>query len=295
MADRRARAESLLRRILPAPVVQSVPPGRVVELPGRGSTLVTDVPGPPGAPVVVLLHALGCTGVMSWYPHLDRLAETYRVITFDQRWHGRGISSARFSLRDCADDVVALLDVLEIDRAVITGYSLGGAVAQLVWRRHPRRVAALVLCATARNFRGARREQLFFPVVATFVKPLATLSHGRVVRYAASLAAPSVASSEPGWGLREFRSTSAWSTPSVLSALGQFNAAPWIGGVDVPTAVVVMQRDRAIPARRQRRLAACIEDAEVFEVDSGHAGMVLGAERFAPALDAALGSVVRRT
>jgi len=39
----------------------ALPPGREVVLPGRGSTFVREVAGPPGAPTVVLLHGLGAT------------------------------------------------------------------------------------------------------------------------------------------------------------------------------------------------------------------------------------------
>ena len=53
-----------------------IPAGRMVELPGRGgATYVTDTPGPsPDSPTVVLLHALGCTGLLTWYPCIEPLS-----------------------------------------------------------------------------------------------------------------------------------------------------------------------------------------------------------------------------
>ena len=52
-----------------------IPEGRMVELPGRGSTYVTDTPGPhPESPTIVLLHALGCTGLLTWYPAIEPLS-----------------------------------------------------------------------------------------------------------------------------------------------------------------------------------------------------------------------------
>ena len=289
-------ARAGLRRAIRVPEVPSVPEGRVLDLPGRGRTFVVDVPGPEGVPPLVLLHALGCTAYLSWYPVLGALAERYRVVTFDQRWHGRGIRSPRFRLADCADDVAAVLDALGVERCIAAGYSMGGAIAQLTWNRHAERTAGLVLCATARNFRGARRERLFFPLVSAATHPLAGYAHSRVDRFAGLLPeVPSVDCSDPAWGRVEFRSTSAWSMPEVLAEIGRFNSAPWIDGVDVPTAVVVTSRDHTIPERRQRRLAAVIPDAEVFEVPGGHASLVLGAHRFQPALLSALDSVVRRS
>ena len=288
-------ARRAVRKAFPMPHVPTVPEGRVVDLPGRGRTFVVDVPGPEGAPTVVLLHALGCTGYLSWHPVLADLARSYRVVALDQRWHGRGIRSPRFRLEDCADDVAALLDVLGVDECVPVGYSMGGAIAQLVWQRHPERVEGLVLCSTARNFRGTRKERLFFPVVSAAMTPLSGWCARRVDRLASALPPlPETASAGMAWGRAEFRSTSAWTTPAVLAAIGGFNSGPWIGEVDVPTSVLVTTRDRTIPHRRQRRLAECVPDAEVFEVDGGHASIVLAADVFRPALLAGLASVVAR-
>ena len=292
--DRRAVATRVLRRVMSAPNPGAdLPAGRMVDLPGRGRTFVVDVPGPPGAPTLVLLHALGCTGYLSWFPSILVLAQDYRVVVLDQRWHGRGIRSARFRLNDCADDVAALADVLGLDRFIPVGYSMGGLVAQLVWHRHRERVDGLVLCATARNFRGARREKFFFPLMTAAMVPLSPYARKRVERLAGTL--PEVPCS-PGesprnWGLAEFRSTSAWSMPAVLRELGRFNSAPWIPEVDVPTAVVATTKDHTIPVRRQLRMADQIPGATVHEVPAGHGALVLKAELFVPALVEAVGSV----
>ena len=291
----RRQATRALRKLVTAPVVESVPEGRMLALPGRGRTFVVDVPGPPGAPTLVLLHALGCTAYLSWYPVLAQLSEQYRLVLFDQRWHGRGIRSSQFLLEDCADDVAAVLDELGIETCTPVGYSMGGLIAQLVWRRHPERVDGLVLCSTARNFQGKRREKAFFPVMTAAMLPLGAVCRSRVERLAATLPeVPSTAAAERGWGLVEFRSTSAWTMPPVLNALGRFNSAPWIGEVDVPTTVIVTTKDHTIPERRQRRLAAAIRTAEVLEVDGGHASLVLKSSLFGPALLEAVASVVQR-
>ena len=65
-------------------------------------------------------------------------------------------------LEDCADDVIRVADALGVERIVPVGYSMGGAIAQLVWQRHPDRVAGMVLCATAGSFAEARDERLSF-------------------------------------------------------------------------------------------------------------------------------------
>ncbi|MCW2543181.1 MAG: Hydrolase [Frankiales bacterium] len=289
-------ARAGMRKMVKMPSVPAVPEGRLIDLPGRGRTYLVDVPGPtPEAPTVVLLHALGCTAYLTWYSVLVELSKSYRVVAFDQRWHGRGIRSPRFRLDDCADDAVAVMDELGIERAVVAGYSMGGLVSQLVAHRHPDRVLGLVLCATARNFRGKRREKLFFPVMTVATSPLAGYALARVERVAELLPeAPSLDASTPAFGREQFRSTSAWSMPEVLAELGRFNSAPWVGEISCPTASVITDKDHAIPASRQRRLAASIPGTEVFEIHGGHISLVVKADAFREALSEAIGSVVDR-
>src|SRR2546421_6193223 len=87
----------------------SRPPGRTVEVPGRGDTFVYEMGGPPGAPVVFLVHGLVATTQLNWFPAFPVLADRYRVIATDLRGHGRGFPSGnRFRLSDCADDIAAI-------------------------------------------------------------------------------------------------------------------------------------------------------------------------------------------
>ena len=189
-----------------------------------------------------------------------------------------------------------MLDHLGIDTAIVAGYSLGGAVAQEVWHRHPSRVDGLVLASTARNLRGHVGERMFFPVMTAAMHPLSRVALTKVERVAAAL--PDLPSVEVAdgvdWGRAEFRSTSAWSMPEVLGELGRFHSAPWIGSIDVPTSVVVTGRDRAIPTRRQRKLAAAIPDVSVYDAPGGHALVVLDHERWAPVFLEAVADVTGR-
>ena len=152
----------------PTPVAQPVdgpplPMGRRVELPGRGTTFVREIPGPPGAPTVLLLHGWLASAGLNWFTAFDVLGERYRVLAPDLRGHGRGLRTRRrFTLADCADDTAALLDELGTGPVIAVGYSLGGPVAQLLWRRHPEHVGGLVLCATSHYLMPGMREQMLF-------------------------------------------------------------------------------------------------------------------------------------
>lgn len=276
-----------------------IPDGRLVELPGRGgSTYVTDTAGPaPDSPTVVLLHALGCTGLLTWFPSVRALSERYRVVTLDQRWHGQGIRSPHFSLVDCADDVAALVEALGLERVVVAGYSMGSIVAQRVWRQHPALVDGLVLCATTDRFQGTVAERAFFTGMGASMLATRGLSRSRTALAAARAAADRVdlaPSDMHEWALREFRSTSPWAVGQALAALGRHHSRPWLRRIDVPTAVVVTTRDRVLAPARQLRLARAIPGATTHEVDAGHAACVLQHDRFLPALLEATATVHAR-
>ncbi|WP_235508903.1 alpha/beta fold hydrolase [Aeromicrobium sp. Root236] len=295
-----------LRHLLPDPSTWDLfdlppvdlPEGRWLDLPRRGRTWLTDVPGPtPDAPAIVLLHAVGCTGQLTWFPAIPALAQHYRVITFDQRWHGRGITSERFLISDCADDVAAVIDALGLDRPIIAGYSMGSVIAQRVWRQHPDVVGGLLLAATTAHFRTNGRERVFHTGMALGMGLTATLSRSRVVRRASAAAAEEIetgSSDTAGWALKQWRSSSPWAVGQAVASLGRHHSTLWLERVDVPTAVVVTTNDHVIPPDRQRDLAARIPGATIHEAACGHAGCVLEHRAFVPALlDAALTTSAR--
>ena len=238
-------------RVVSVPPALDVPEGSILELPGRGSTFVVDT-GPPadGAdrPTLVLLHALACTGLLTWYPAIAALRKNYRVITFDQRWHGQGIRSESFRLEDCADDVAAVADALELDRFVVVGYSMGSLVAQLTWRQHPDRVAGAVLAAATARFTASGREPAALRVVSTRLHQAAAWRY-RAARTRAAVTVPTVEHNR--WALAQLRTTRGAGIAGAVATISRFDSSGWIRELDVPTAVVVTAQDRLIPPARQ--------------------------------------------
>lgn len=97
---------------------------------------------------LVLLHAFPLSSAM-WITQREELSSTCRVLTPDQRgFGGSPLGDDAPSLDAAADDVAALLDKLDLDRVVLGGMSMGGYVAMAFLRRHPDRVAALLLADT---------------------------------------------------------------------------------------------------------------------------------------------------
>ncbi|HZN14676.1 MAG TPA: alpha/beta hydrolase [Acidimicrobiales bacterium] len=300
--DRRTLTRTAIRRVVQLPPAPELPSGYTVELPGRGTTFVAEIEGPPGAPTLFLLHGLACTAYLNWFPALESLSAKYHIIMMDMRGHGRGIRHGRFfRLKDCADDAVAVADLFGIESFIPVGYSMGGPVAQLLWRHHPERVDGLVLCATARNFRGKPQERLFFMMLPAVAMGLALRKPGtetadamakRLIDFPADAELSDL--DVPSWALKEFRRTSPWTMLQGVNAIGQYSSHGWITDIDVPTAVVVTTKDRFIPTSRQLRLAELIPGATTHLCNANHAACVLAAHRFVPVLNEAVDSVTSR-
>ncbi|THV18767.1 alpha/beta fold hydrolase [Nocardioides caeni] len=282
-----------IRRTQRFPDLPELPEGRFIDLPGRGELFVADTGPREGAPTLLLFHGLATTAYLTWFSTIAELSRHHRVVLLDQRWHGRGIVSEHFSLEDCADDAAAVLDVLGIDDVVVVGYSMGGALAQVFWRRHADRTAGLVLASTAACWRTNVGDAMFYPVLGFANDRFRHRYRERVGAARAALSEiPLTAAEMSTWAWAEFRSTSAWALPEVLGALGRFDARPWLGEIDVPTAVVVTARDHAIPTARQRAMAAAIPGATVHEAPGGHASVVFDVHRWRPVFLAAVEAVV---
>lgn len=277
------------------------PAGKPVELAGRGTVLAYDVPGPVDAPTLLLLHGLGATGPLNWFPSFGPLSERFRVVAMDLRGHGHGIRcGSRFRLADCADDAIALMDAMGVERCIPVGYSLGGPVAQLMWYRHRERVEGLVMCATSRNFSGNPIERWGFRGIAGVVGALNLVG---ALPWASRVVPEEVPPPEaddldgmrlPQWAMAEMRRCDPIAMISATAAIGRFSSHEWVGDIDVPTAVVVTLRDRFVSAVRQLKLAHAIRGATIHPADSDHAACVLGARCFVPALVEASHSVADR-
>ncbi|MCU1496963.1 MAG: putative hydrolase or acyltransferase of alpha/beta superfamily [Acidimicrobiales bacterium] len=254
-----------------------IPLGRRVELPGRGTTFVREVAGPPGAPVVLLLHGLVASGGLNWFQAFAPLGRHFRVLAIDHRGHGRGMRSwRRFRLADCADDAAALLEVLDVDQAILVGYSMGGPIAQLLWHRHPEKVAGLVFCATSDRFVAGVRERLAF---VTAVSALAGTTRVGQLLTRIPLAPlqrriPKGVRARPEslrrWASAEMRRHDPRMVAEALAATTNFDSRRWLNTVGVPTAIMVTAADRAVPPQEQLRLLVAIPEATVTQYDEGH-------------------------
>ena len=280
-----------------------LPMGRRIELPDRGITFVREVPGPTAdAPTLLLLHGWIASAGLNWFQAFDALSEHYRVIALDQRGHGRGLRTwKRFRLADCADDAAALLDELQIPSAITVGYSMGGPIAQLLWKRHPEKVSGLVMCATATGFVPVMRERFIFTSAmaalagTTRVGQWANHLPSQWVRQlplVSALQGSGRPTSLQRWASAEMRRHDPRAVLEAGAAIGNYSAKRWIGEIDVPTSVMVTTADRAIVPEFQMAMAEAIPGATVHEIADGHVACMKAA--FAPPLVAACQDVASR-
>jgi pimeloyl-ACP methyl ester carboxylesterase len=101
--------------------------------------------GPPDGPLVVLLHGFPELNV-SWHHQIPALvAAGYRVLAPNQRGYDGSVRDGSYATADLAADVVAMLDAVGIERAVIVGHDWGGGVAWTLAHLHPDRVERLIV------------------------------------------------------------------------------------------------------------------------------------------------------
>ena len=195
--------------------------------------------------VIVLLHAFPVDGRM-WAVQRRDLSRTHRVIAPDfAGFGGSATVSLRRSLDEHADDVARLLDALAIDRATIVGLSMGGYITFAFARRHPKRVARLVLADT---------------------KATPDTPEGRAARD------QNIALVEKE-GVREIgRSQRPDAVTAALAAMrDRPDSTPLLPQFDVPTAVIVGEDDSITPPSDAHAMADALPRAKLIVLpQAGH-------------------------
>jgi len=97
------------------------------------------------APTTVLIH--GLSGTSRWWTRvIEHLPADLGIVALDVRGRGKSHNSPPpFGLLTIADDIQRSLDSLEVDKAIVAGYSMGGWIAALFATQHPERVAKVLM------------------------------------------------------------------------------------------------------------------------------------------------------
>ena len=295
------RIRQLSRRLDPwepePPVPPPLPPGRVLLVPGRGEVFVRQVDGSPGATPILLLHGWTSSADLTWWRVYERLGTLGPVVALDHRGHGRGMrSDETFTLEAAADDAAGVLRELGLGPAIVCGYSMGGPISMLLWRRHPNLVAGLVLEATALEWRASPAERFIWRTMSLVERAMRSARSKSVVdRLLREVLeeCPGLIDHR-GWLQGEFRRGDPTAIANAGRAIGNYDGRPFANLVDVPSAVVVTTRDRLVRPSKQRALAAAIPNAQRFDLDADHDACLVSIEDFADVTVQAVKAVADR-
>jgi 3-oxoadipate enol-lactonase len=245
----------------------------------------------PGAPVLVLINSLGTT-LELWDRNVDPFAESFRVLRFDQRGHGRSpVPPGPYQVDDLANDVIDLLDDLEIDRAHFCGISLGGAVAMSVAATAPARVERLVVACSSPKFGPSdswhERARL---VRAEGVSAISELVVGRWFTAETAVERPE----EVAAFRRMLEETPVDGYAASCEAVAAWDFRQRLAEIRLPTLVIAAAEDRSAPPEHGRTLAEGIPGAR-FELleDAAHLANVERPEQFCRLVLAHLAAPVR--
>jgi 3-oxoadipate enol-lactonase len=227
-----------------------------------------------GTPIV-LLHGFPLNSTI-WTQQRQELASNYRVITPDLRGHGHSpFPAGVYDMDLLARDVLALLDSLDIARAVIMGHSLGGYVTLAAWRLAPERFLALGLIDShaAADTEVGRNGRLQLAE-----KVAAKGSQAAADALLPKLFAPGLAAGNPTW--EQVRSMILKTPrPGIIGSLKGMAVRPdssaMLNTIEVPAIVVVGDKEQIITPDKTEALLAAIPNSALKVIpDAGHVPML---------------------
>ena len=241
----------------------------------------------PGRPAVLLTDGVGCDGYVWKYLRRD-LAGAVEMVHWHYPGHGRSPEPrdpSRVGIPDLADDAIAVLDECELDRAALFGHSMGVQVVLEAYRRHPDRVAGLVLlCGVAANplasFRGTGAFETLLPRLRSLVAraPFLFNAASRVLtptKLMFALASRLEINAElldPGDFMPYLRGLSLVDVTLFLAMVGgatEHSAMDLLPDIKAPVLVIGGGRDGFTPAERSEQMAAAIPGAELLLIEDG--------------------------
>ncbi len=260
---------------------------------GPSPMLCVDVARGAG-PAVLFLHGIGGARG-NWAAQLSALAGRYCTIAIDARGYGdSGDTESARVFTDFADDAVRVLNYFNIERAHVVGLSMGGRVALDLWNRHRTRVASMTLadCSAGSTetqapekveaFLAARRKPLLEGKSTADIAP--EVAKGLAGADIAPAAWDAIVASLAGLRAGPYLKT--------LEAVTRFTDFPDLGGIDVPTQIIVGSADRVAPPNIMRTMAQMIPDARYAEIEgAGHISNIEAPEQFNAILHEFLESV----
>jgi 3-oxoadipate enol-lactonase len=221
---------------------------------------------------LVLIHGFPLCRKM-WRPQAETLSKAgCRVITPDLRGFGESVltSGGTVSMDVYADDIVALLDYLGIDKAVVGGMSMGGYLLMNLLERYPERVAAPVFIATKAggddDAGKARRTALSEACRTQGILPVAEAFRTIIFAPATLADNPELLDEVSGW----INTTDPRGAAAALIAMrDRKDCVPLLGSITKPALVICGDQDQAVPIEHSRIIAEGLPDADLCILPGG--------------------------
>jgi 3-oxoadipate enol-lactonase len=255
-------------------------PGRTVIV-GEREFFVRET-GPTEAPTLVLVHGWSLDAETTYHRIIPELAMRYRILLPDMRNHGRSDwIRGRYSVVDLADELAGVLDALEVSKATVMGYSLGGMVSQELARRHPRFVGRLILAATAARPVPTRRVVARGAFWAGRALSRISTREGALLTIRALRSLDAIDPAHERWMYESLLRRDAELFYEAGAAAVRFDSRSWVGRLRVPVTVVIPTQDFLVPTAAQEELAELLPSAEVIRLEgSGHESILTRSEDF---------------
>ena len=137
-------------------------------------------------PAILCLHGRWGRGE-TWLDFIQHYGDTYRIIAPDQRGHGlSGKPIAKYTAEEMTGDMIALLDHLQLDSAIVVGHSMGGTIAGNLAATYPQRVKGLAILDKSAhgpeqpNPQPLEELQIVDPVTKDWPLPFKSLSEAQI-------------------------------------------------------------------------------------------------------------------
>ncbi len=218
---------------------------------------------PNGLPVV-FIHGFPFNHTM-WEPQMKALPNDIRAISYDVRGHGESdVGDGQYMIEFFVDDLIALLDHLVIQQAVVCGLSMGGYVALRAIERNPERFKGLILCDTRSegdpNEGRLKRAASIKAVKSNGVKEFAA-------GFVKAVFAPSTFQSNPQV-VDMIRSVIELNSPvgicgTLLAMAARTDTTPSLPNIKVPTLILVGEHDALTPPAASQAMKEKIPNSEM--------------------------------
>lgn len=265
------------------PVPSFPPAGSAGDALVNGIRLHVRVDGSSTAPWLLLANPLGAN-LSVWDDVVSAYAGRYRTLRYDQRGHGRSEVAAEITIDRLVDDAGALLDACDIPQARLMGVSMGATTVLGLAARHPERVSRVVACdgqwASAPGA-AAMWEQRIAEAQAKGMGAVADATIARWFTAPTREAHPAFLDTIH----QMVRTTRIDGYAGCARALSHFDLRAAIGGIGVPTLLVVGAADGTLPAV-MREMHARIAGSRFVEIaGAGHLPHVEQPDAFHRAVD----------